>query len=196
MLNKRRKQKLPDYAVRFIGYSAHIVARKGNADLAQLDFVSGEAILSADEGFLIGKRAALSSAVADLPRCIDQLKSLAKSVALDRDGDGVELRGGEVSIRLKRGADIERFMSQIAQRYRAIEPVLEQAEKLGLEIKRPPYADFIDEIAKTGVSRVTSYGVAFFVDGKLAYYPERQTVLVKPTGDERTFEVRQIGERQ
>jgi hypothetical protein len=31
MLNKRRKQKLPDYAVRFLGYSARIVARKENA---------------------------------------------------------------------------------------------------------------------------------------------------------------------
>jgi hypothetical protein len=42
MLNKRRKwEKLPDYAVRFIGYSARIIARKGNAEHAFLDFVSG-----------------------------------------------------------------------------------------------------------------------------------------------------------
>ena len=71
----------------------------------------------------------------------------------------VELRGGEVSIQFNRGADIERFVSQIAQRYRAIKAILEPAEKLGSEIKRPPYADYLDEIAKTGVSRVVSYGV-------------------------------------
>jgi hypothetical protein len=40
MLNKRRKQKLPDYAVRFMGYSARIIARRGNTDYASLDFVS------------------------------------------------------------------------------------------------------------------------------------------------------------
>jgi hypothetical protein len=41
MLNQRRKQKLPDYGVQFIGYSARIIARKGNAEFASLDFVSG-----------------------------------------------------------------------------------------------------------------------------------------------------------
>jgi hypothetical protein len=137
----------------------------------------------------VPKRAALSSAVADLPRSIDQLKSLAKSVTPDSDGHQVELRGGEVTIWLNRGADLERFVDQIARRYRAVEPILEQAEKVGSEIKRPPYADYIDEIAKTGVARVVSYGVAFFVDGKLAYYPERQVLLIKPTENERTFQV-------
>jgi hypothetical protein len=39
MLNKRRKQKLPEYAVRFLGYSARIIARKENAAYAALDFV-------------------------------------------------------------------------------------------------------------------------------------------------------------
>ena len=51
MLNKRRKrEKLPDYAVRFIGYSARIIARKGNAEYAFLDFVSGAAGLRTNEG--------------------------------------------------------------------------------------------------------------------------------------------------
>ena len=186
MLNNRRKQKLPDYAVQFIGYSARIIAREGNTAYASLDFVSGTAALFADEGFLVvPKRAALSSAVADLPRCIDELKSFAKSVTPDSGMHRVELRGGEVSIQFNRGSDIERLVSQLARRYRAIEPILEPAEKLGSEIKRRPYADYLDEIAKTGVSRVVSYGVAFFVDGKLAYYPERETALIKPTADGR-----------
>jgi hypothetical protein len=38
MLSKRRKhEKLPDYAVRFLGYSARIIARKGNAEYASRD---------------------------------------------------------------------------------------------------------------------------------------------------------------
>jgi hypothetical protein len=190
MLNKRRKrEKLPDYAVRFIGYSARIIARKGNAEYAFLDFVSGAAGLCANQGCLfVTKRAALSFAVADLPSCIDELKSLVKS-ALPSDGRQVELRRGEVVIYVNRGADVERFVGPLARRYRAIEPILEQAERVGSEIKRPPYDDFIDEIAETGISCVVSYGDAFFVDGELTYHPERRTVLIKPTADELTFEV-------
>jgi hypothetical protein len=56
--------------------------------------------------------------------------------------------------------------------------MLEPAEKIGSEIKRPQYDDFIEDIAKTGVSRVVSYGHAFFVGGKLVYYPDRRTVEI------------------
>jgi hypothetical protein len=191
MLNERRKrEKLPDYAVRFIGYSASIIARKGNAEYASLDFVSGAAGLCTKEGFLfVTQRAALSSAVADLPSCVDELKSLVKS-ALPGD-EWLEFRRGEVVFKLNRGADIERFAGQLARRYRAVEPILEQAERVGSEIKRPPYDDYIDEGAKTGIYRVVSYGDAFFVDGELTYQPERRTVLIQPTGDGRTFEVLQ-----
>jgi hypothetical protein len=191
MLNKRRKQeKLPNYAVQFIGYTARIIARKGNAEYASLDFVSGAAGLFANEGYLFApKRAALSSAVADLPSCIDELKSLV-TVSTDSDGRQVELRRGEVEICVNRGADVERFVRQLTRRYRAVEPILEQAEKVGSEIKRLPYDDYTDEIAKTGIARVVSYGVAVFVGGKLAYYPEQRTLLIEPTADERTFAVR------
>jgi hypothetical protein len=190
MLNKRRIQKLPDYAVQFVGYSARIIAREGNTAYAELDFVSDMAGVFADDGHLsVPKRASLSSAVADLPRSIDQLRSSVNLLTPDSDGHRVELRGGEISIWINRGADIERFVSQIVRRYRAIEPILEPAEKLGSKIERPPYADYLDEIEKTGISRVVSYGVAYFVDGKLAYYPERQTLLIKPGEDGRTFQV-------
>jgi hypothetical protein len=128
--------------VRFIGYCARIIARKGNAEYASLDFVSGAAGLFAKEGHLfVPKRAALSSAVADLPSCIDELKSLVKSVSPDSVGDWVELQRGEVGISVNRSADVERFVSQLARRYRAIEPILEQAEEVGSEIERPPYDD-------------------------------------------------------
>jgi hypothetical protein len=133
MLNKRRKhEKLPDYAVRFIGYSARIIARKGNAEYASLDFVSGAASLFASEGhLLVPKRAALSSAVADLPSCIDELKSLVKSVSPDSAGHLVEMRREEVRICANRGADVKHFVRQLTRRYRAIEPILEQAEEVG-----------------------------------------------------------------
>src|SRR3984957_5137844 len=136
MLNKRRKRKkLPDYAVRFIGYSASIVARRENAECASLDFVSGAAGLCTNEGFLfVTTRAALSSAVAELPSCVDELKSLVKA-ALPSDGRQVELRRGEVVIYVNRGADVERFVRQLARRYRAIDPILEQAERVGSEIE-------------------------------------------------------------
>ena len=71
------------------------------------------------------------------------------------------------------------------------ELVLDQAEEIGSEIERLPYGDYLDDIAKTGTACVVSYGDAFFVDGKLTYYPERRTVLVKPRGDGQTFEVSQ-----
>jgi hypothetical protein len=137
----------------------------------------------------VPKRAALSSAVADLPSCIDELKSLVKSISPDSTGHLVEMRREEVRICFNRGADVERFVRQLTRRYRAIEPMLEQAEEVGSEIERPPYDDYIDELARAGMARVVSYGDAFFVDGKLTYYPERQTLLIKPTGDGRKFEV-------
>ncbi|MGO9631516.1 MAG: hypothetical protein ACLPXW_21325 [Xanthobacteraceae bacterium] len=188
MLKQPKYQKLPDYAVRFIGYSARIIARKGNAEYAYVHFVSGAAALFADEGrVLVPKRHALSSAIADLPFCIDELKSLIKSIAPDSDRHQIEMRRGEVEIVVNRGADVDRFVSQTTRRYRKIEPILEQAEKVGSGIKRLPYADYIDEIGRTGVCRVVFYGDAFFVDGKLVYCPEQQTLLLKPSEDKRSF---------
>jgi hypothetical protein len=175
----RQKRKLPDYIVRLVGYSAHIIARKGNTEYAALDFVCGLAMLFVNDGILTAPWPSLSSAVADLSLCIDELKSLP-----DNDERRVE-RSGEVTISLNRGADVERFVGQIGRRYCAIEPILEPAEKLGSEIERRPHDDHINEIAKTGISRVVSHGVAFFVDGKLVYYPERHTALI----DSRTLQV-------
>jgi hypothetical protein len=188
MLKRPKTKKLPNFAVRFVGYSAHIIARKGNTDYARLDFVTGVATLLADEGWLrVPNRTALASFFSDLPASIGKLRELVKSVTSTGDGDYVEMRCGEAEIRVKRVADIDRFVSQIARRHRKIEPILEQAEKVGSAIKRLPYDDYVDEIAKTGVGRVVFYGYAFFVDGKLSYHPEHQTILVEPSEDERTF---------
>jgi hypothetical protein len=179
MLNKRQQHEKPsDYFVQFVGYSALISDRKSNADRASLDFVTGVASLFTDEGYLIvPTRPALSLAVA-LPSCVDEMKTLVGSVSPDNDGQGVKLRLGDARIGVDRGADVDRFVSELARRYRAIRPILNQAEKVGSEINRPPYADFIDEIEEDGTVRVVWYGNAVFVNGKLAYRPERRTLLM------------------
>jgi hypothetical protein len=174
--------------VRFVGYSADVIARKGNTTYANLDFVGGMVGLFADEGWLsVPKRSDLAAFVSDLPSRIDKLKASVNSATPPNDRDCVEAHCGESEIRLDRRADIDGFVRQMTQRYRQIEPILEQAEKVGSGINRPPYCDYIDEIARTGISRVVFYGDALFVDGKLLFRPERQTLLVKPTEDERTF---------
>ena len=96
----------------------------------------------------------MPSAVPELPLCVPELELLLESVTPDNDGAEVVLRRGEVEICVNRIADVKRLVSQLASRYWAIEPVLEQAEKIGSGIQRLPYADYIDEIAKTGVCRV------------------------------------------
>jgi hypothetical protein len=155
-----------------------------------LDFVSGAVALFANEGMvLVAKRPGLSSAVADLSSCINELKSLVKSIKPDRDGHQVEMRRGEAAIFVNRGADVDRFVSQIRKRYREVEPILEQAEKVGSGIERVPYADYIEELARTGVGRAVHYGDGFFVEGKLLYRPEFQTFFAKPTEDESTFSI-------
>jgi len=180
-MHRPRYEKLPDFAVRFIGYSAEVIARKGNATYANLDFVSGCTGVFADEGWLlVPKRSDLVALIADLPLRIDKLKTSAESATRTTDKARIEVRCGEEEISLDRGADIDGFVRQITQRYRQIEPILEQAEKIGSGIKRPPYSDYIDEIARTGISRVVFYGDALFVDGKLLYPPERQTLFVEP----------------
>jgi len=190
MMHGPKHEKLPDFAVRFIGYSADVIARKGNATYANLDFVSGCTGLFADDGWLlVPKRSDLGAFIADLPLCVDKLKALAESATRTSDKARIEMHCGEGEISLNRGADIDGFVRQITQRYRQIGPILEQAEKIGSGIKRPPYSDYIDEIARTGLSRVVFYGDAVFIDGKLLYRPERHTFFVEPTKAEQKFMV-------
>jgi hypothetical protein len=184
MLNKRPKhEKLPDYGVRFVGYGADIIARKGNATYAKLDFVTQSVLVFAVGGFVsVQKRLALSSVVADLPLCIEELKLLMKTDE-PSDNDFVKLERGLAIICIGRTADAGRFVRQITQRYREIGPILDQAEKIGSGIDRPPYADYIEEIRKTGNCRVVFYGNAFFIDGKLVYRPERRTIIAKRSAE-------------
>ena len=188
MMQRPKHKKLPDFAVRFVGYSADVIARKGNTTYAKLDFVAEMVALFADEGWLsVPKRSDLAAFIADLPSRIDKLKASVNSATPPNDRDCVNAQCGENEIWLNRRADIDGFVRQITRRYRQIELILEQAEKVGSRINRPPYSDYLDEIARTGISRVVFYGDALFIDGKLLFRPEHQTLLVKPTENERTF---------
>ena len=137
----------------------------------------------------VPNRSDLASAISDLPSCIDELKALAASVPPTSNDHHIKMRRGEWEISVTRGADIDRFIRQLTKRFRKIGPILQQAEKIGSEIKRRPYADYIDEGAKTGRYRVEFYGDAIFVEGKLWFRPERQTFFATPTEDERTYRV-------
>ena len=54
-------------------------------------------------------------------------------------------------------------------RFLEIEQVLEQTEKIGSEIKRRPYSEYIDGIEKTGRCQVEVHGIALYVDGRLDF---------------------------
>jgi hypothetical protein len=166
--------KVSRYGVRFIGYSAKIVATAGNIPYADIDFVSGATALHAEEGFvLVPSRSKLAAFVASLPLNADRLREVS--------GLGYhKLRCDENCISIGPTIDISCFISQITNRHVEIEQMLEQVETLGYKIERRPYADYIDELARTGWCRVVSYGVGLFVDGRLRFRPERRTALIRP----------------
>ena len=75
------------------------------------------------------------------------------------------------------------------KRFAEIERVLEQAEQIGIAIERRPYAEYIDEIERTGLCRVEAYGFALLIDGKLRFRPDRSTGLVRMHGREAHIEL-------
>ena len=90
-----KTRKLPDYAVRFVGYSARIMPVKETPSTRIWILFSGAAAIFAGEGrLLVTKRLVLPSAVAELPLCVPELKSLLKSITLDGDGSDIVLRRG------------------------------------------------------------------------------------------------------
>jgi hypothetical protein len=180
------------YGVKFIGYSAEIVAihELGETAYAKLDFVSGATFVMADHGVVVAaSRVELSAFVASLPLYVDQLKALTASGKTDRKGCQVELVCGEHAVYLDPGADVDAFIEQITSRYRETRKILKKAEKVGAKIERLPYDDYIDEIAKTGNSRVIQYGFAVLMNGKLIFRPERRTLLIRQGQEENTYTV-------
>ncbi len=103
----------------------------------------------------------------------------------------ISLPCGPNTVSVAPGTDIKRFIRQVTERFTEIEQVLEQAEEIGLGIKRRPYSEYIDEIAETGMCRVEGHGFGLFVDGKLLFYPNHQVALVRKAG-ENTFEMHSL----
>jgi hypothetical protein len=94
----------------------------------------------------------------------------------------VDISFGPNTVSVAPGTVINRFIRQLTKRFIEVERVLEQAEEIGLRIRRRPYSEYLDGIAKTGICRVESHGFALFVDGRLIFNPSYQVVFVKQQG--------------
>jgi hypothetical protein len=108
--------------------------------------------------------------------------------------DMVSVSFGPNAVLVAPGTVINRFIRQLTERFIEIERVLEQAEEIGLRIKRRPYSEYLDEIAKTGISRLEGHGFGLFFDGRLIFYQSYKAVLVKERGPN-LFQVFPLDER-
>jgi hypothetical protein len=170
------------------------IARKNGRQYARLDFVSGKASVDANSGWVIvPKRTDLKPFLESLPKLANELQEallhqrngeLSQQATGERGAarDWVDVSFGPNTVSITPGTVINRFIRQLTQRFIEIERVLEQAEEIGLRIKRRPYSEYLDEIANTGLPRVEVHGVALFLDGRLTFYPRHQVVLVKQHG--------------
>jgi len=186
------------YGVKFVGYSAYVIARGKygrEVEYATLDFFSGAASVHADGGWvLVPKRIDLEPFLKSLPKIANELRDRCH-----RDGelsqqtaglaeptgaadDMIRLSYGQNTVSVAPSTKITRFIRQVTKRFREFEQVLEQAEEIGLRIKRRPYSEYIGEIAETGISRVEAFGFALYVDGKLIFQPDYQVALVRSAG--------------
>ena len=186
------------YGVKFIGYSAFVVARGKygrEVDYAMLDFVTGSASMHADKGWVtVPKRIDLEPFLKSLPEFADELRDrchrdgeLSQQAAglpepAGAAGGMITLSLGQNTISVDPSTEITRFIRQVTKRFREIEHVLEQAEEIGIRINRRPYSEHIDEIGKTGIARVEAFGFALLIDEKLIFQPAYQIALVKSAG--------------
>jgi hypothetical protein len=98
------------------------------------------------------------------------------------DDEPVTVGFGPNTVAVAPGTVIHRFIRQLTKRRIEIERVLEQAEEIGLRIKRRPYSEYINGIAETGICRVESHGFALWVDGRPIFYPKYEVFLTKRHG--------------
>jgi len=198
------------YAVQFVGYSARVIAKEKygrEVDYATLDFVSGATSIHADGSWvMVPKRIDVEPFLKNLPKLANDLEDhlrqrggeLSRKAANQPEttfaaSDMISLSCGSSTVSVAAGTEINQFIRQVTKRFTKIEQVLEQAEKIGSSIKRQPYSEYIDEIGKTGISRVEAFGFALFVDGKLIFHPSYQVALVRPiTARSDTFEVQPL----
>jgi hypothetical protein len=171
------------YGVQFIGYYASVMARKYGRDVeyATLDLITGYAFLRGDCGSVDSQLADLGPFVKSLPDLKSELQSLIcqHSANGGKSSNEVTLCRGENTVRVAADADVNRFIRQITKRFFEIEQVLEQADKIGSEIKRRPYSEYIAGIEETGLCEVEYHGFALLVDGRLILHPDYRVFFVK-----------------
>jgi hypothetical protein len=164
------------FKVLFSGYRAEI-QKEPQIVYARLDFVSGYATLEADGGHVdVPRPRDLRPFVASLHENIDELERKAGEECCE-----IEVSYGENTLFVQRGADIRQVFKQVLERCRETEKVIRQASRIGKKIKRRPYSEFTDEIAKTGITRLEFHGVGVFENGELSFRLDRREVLMKPT---------------
>jgi hypothetical protein len=183
----------PKYGVKFVGYSADVIARKYGREVeyATLDFVTGRALVRANIGWVtVSNRADLGPFLRSLPNLARDLGELLhqRAAQAPEENAGTDTRSsmasltcGQNDVSIAPDTDVNKFIRQITERFTEIEQVLEQAEQIGSRIRRRPYSEYIDEIAKTGICRVEVHGFALFVDERLIFNPNYQVLLARPT---------------
>jgi hypothetical protein len=177
-----------EFGVKFVGYSALVIARKygRETEYAQLDFVTGSAIVHAQRGSVgTCHRLGLGPLLKSLPKVVGELQDRQRAAAAD---PFVTLTWGSNRIWIVPNAEVNTFVRQVTRRVAEIEDVLAQTEQIGARIERRPYEDFVDEIARTGVPRIEGHGFAIFRNGRLVFYPHHVVAFTKPTGHD-TMEV-------
>jgi hypothetical protein len=172
-----------------------VIARKYGRDVeyASLDFACGVVSMKADGGFVrVPKRVDLKPFLESLPKLANEIQDAllhqrnggssqqATGVAGEGTADAmIKVSFGPNRVSVAPDTVISRFIHQLIKRFIEIEGVLEQAEEIGLRIKRRPYSEHIDEVGRTGICRVEYHGYALFFDGRLIYHPDHQVILVK-----------------
>lgn|SRR5262245_5794272 len=170
------------YGAKFVGYSAYVIARKYGRDVyyAQLDFVCGAVFMLADGGWVgVQCRSDLGPFLKTLPELANELRHLLCHGAAQVPDNIISMTRGQSTVGIAPGTDVSRFIREITKRFAEIERLLEQVEETGLRIKRRPYSEYIDDIGKTGISRVEVHGLGLFVDGKLIFYPTNQVLSTR-----------------
>jgi hypothetical protein len=186
----------PKYAVKFVGYSAYVVTRKRGREvtLATIDFVTGRTALLTGPGDWVTVRGC--SDLASFVKCLPDLTSELERLMRDSEQEGnsaalspiVALSRGENTIHIAKGTVVTEFVRDITRQFAKIQKVLEQAEKIGLSIKRRHYSEYIDGIKRTGLCEVEFHGFALFIDEKLIFKPNYQIRFVRQRAPN-TFEI-------
>jgi hypothetical protein len=178
---------MTQYGVQFVGYSASVMARKygREVDYATLDFITGYASVLGDCGWVNSKRVDLGSLVRSLPDLRSELQALLSqhpAHGLEEKGSNmITVSRGQNTICVAAGTDLKKFIRQMTKRFLEIEQVLEQAEKIGSEIKRRPYSEYLAGIEKTGLAQVEGHGFALYIGRRLISIPITRSPLSKCT---------------